>query len=170
MFGQAFIELFKDYPDVERFAICDLRKDRVEYWAKKYGICETYSSLDDICRSDIESLAIITQPWLHAQQAIKAMKAGKHVYCAVPAAQSIKECNDLVKTVKETGMIYMNGETSYFRPEAVFCRRKAGERIGGRDKTGGNTDALPNTFNLLSSLGDEGAYDKGFRTGICISQ
>ena len=75
MFGQAFIELFKNYPDVERFAICDLRKDRVEYWAKKYGICETYSSLDDICRSDIESLAIITQPWLHDQQAIKAMKA-----------------------------------------------------------------------------------------------
>ncbi len=131
MFGQAFIKLFKDHPDVERFAICDLRKDRLEYWAKKYDICETYSSLDDICKSDIESIAIITQPWLHARQAIKAMKAGKHVYCAVPAAQSIKECDDLVKTVKETGMIYMNGETSYFRPEAVFCRRKAEEGAFG---------------------------------------
>jgi len=131
MFGQAFIKLFKDHPDVERFAICDLRKDRLEYWAEKYDISETYSSLDEICRSDIESIAIITQPWLHAQQAIKTMKAGKHVYCAVPAAQSIKECDMLVKTVKETGMIYMNGETSYFRPEAVFCRKKAEEGAFG---------------------------------------
>ena len=131
MFGRHFIRLFKEHPDVERFALCDLRRDRLEYYAKKYEVSETYPSLDDICRSDIEALAIITQPWLHARQAVKALEAGKHVYSAVPAAQSIEECNALVKTVERTGMIYMMGETSYFRPEAVFCRRKAEEGAFG---------------------------------------
>ncbi len=132
MFGSHFIELFMNHPDVEQFALCDLRKDRLEHYAKKHEIAETYPNLDDICRSDIEALAIITQHWLHAPQAIQALKASKHVYSAVPAARSLEECDALVKTVKRTGMIYMMGETSYFRPETAFCRKKAEEGAFGK--------------------------------------
>lgn len=125
MLGSQFIPFFIGHPDVKRFTLCDVRKDRLEYNARKYEISETYPSLDDICQSDIEALAIVTQPWLHARQAIQAMQAGKHVYLAVPAAQSLEECNALVETVKRTGMIYMMGETSYFRSEPAFCRKRA---------------------------------------------
>ena len=59
------------------------------------------------------------------------MRAGKHVYTAVPAARSLDECHNLVETVKQTGLIYMNGETSFFRPDAVFCRKKAEEDAFG---------------------------------------
>jgi len=131
MFGSYFVEPFMKHPDVERFALCDLRKDRLKYHAEKYEVAETYSSLDEICRSNIEALAIITQHWLHAPQAIQALKAGKHVYSAVPPAYSIEECDALVRAVKETGLIYMLGETSYFYPEAFFCRRKADEGAFG---------------------------------------
>jgi len=131
MFGRAFIKLFKDHPDVHRLALCDLKADRLAEQATKFGITETYSSLDEICKTDIDALAIITQPWLHARQAVQAMEAGKHVYSAVPAAQSLDECDQLVETVKKTGMIYMNGETSYFRPVTAFCRKKAEEGAFG---------------------------------------
>ena len=125
MFGPSFIQSYKAHPDVHRLALCDLRADRLSKWAKQFEISETYSSLDEICKSDLDALVIITQHWMHAPQAIQAMEAGKHVYTAVPAAVSLEECEQLVKTVERTGMIYMNGETSYFRPEAVFCRQKA---------------------------------------------
>lgn len=131
MFGRSFIQLFKDHPDVHRLALCDLNSDRLAEQAKKFGITETYPSLDEIIKSDIDALAIITQPWLHAKQAVQAMESGKHVYTAVPAARSLDECDELVKTVEKTGMIYMNGETSYFRPQAVFCRKKAKEGAFG---------------------------------------
>ena len=36
MFGRHFIELFLKHPDVERFALCDLRKDRLD----TTGYCE----------------------------------------------------------------------------------------------------------------------------------
>ncbi|MBS7624117.1 Gfo/Idh/MocA family oxidoreductase [Candidatus Bathyarchaeota archaeon] len=125
MFGSMFIELFMKHPDVERLAICDVRKDRLEHYAKKYDIAETYSSLDEICQSDIEALAIFTQHWLHGPHVLKALKEGKHVLSAVPMAYSIDECISIVNMVKETGLIYMMGETSYFRPESIFCRKKA---------------------------------------------
>jgi predicted dehydrogenase len=87
--------------------------------------------VDEICKTDIDALVIITQPWLHARQAIQAMESEKHVYTAVPAARSLEECDQLVEAVKRTGMIYMNGETSYFRPETAFCRKKAAEGAFG---------------------------------------
>ena len=131
MFGPSFIQSYKAHPDVHRLALCDLREDRLSKWAKQFEISETYSSLDEICKSDLDALVIITQHWIHAPQAIQAMEAGKHVYTAVPAAASLDECEQLVRTVERTGMIYMNGETSYFRPETAFCRQKAAEGAFG---------------------------------------
>ena len=131
MFGPAFIKSFEDHPDVHGLALCDLHADRLAKWAAQFEIRETYPSLDEICKSDIDALAIITQPWLHTRQAVQAMTAGKHVYTAVPAAYSLDECDDLVETVSRTGMIYMNGETSFFRPETAFCRQKAAQGAFG---------------------------------------
>ena len=59
------------------------------------------------------------------------MEAGKHVYSAVPAAYSLYDCDARVRADEHTGMIYMNGETSYFRPEAAYCRRQAAEGAFG---------------------------------------
>jgi predicted dehydrogenase len=130
-FGPAFISSLKDHPDVDRFALCDKDGDKLSKWAKQHEVAETYRTLDDICKSDIDALYIVTQPWLHASQAIQAMEAGKHVYTAVPAAYSLDDCDALVKAAERTGMLYMNGETSYFRPDAAFCRKKAEEGAFG---------------------------------------
>ena len=112
MFGTAFIEPFKGHPDAHRLALCDLDPDLLSAQSERFGVEETYASLDDACRSDLDALVIITQHWLHASQAIQAMEAGKHVYSAVPAAYKLDDCEALVRAVERTGMIYMNGETS----------------------------------------------------------
>jgi predicted dehydrogenase len=136
-FGRHFIRLFRDHPDVHRIALCDLNAERLAQAAREFGITETYSSLDEICRSNLDALAIITQHWLHAEQAIQAMESGKHVYSAVPPAyarepeQTLELCDRLVETVRRTGQIYMLGETTFFRPETIFCRQKAREGAFG---------------------------------------
>ena len=70
------------------------------------------------------STPIFTQRWMHAPQAIAALRAGKHVYSAVPAAISISELDDLVATVEATGLTYMMGETSHYYPAAIYCRER----------------------------------------------
>ncbi len=131
-FGPAFVNLFKMHPQVSRVALCDLDAGKLAARSKQFEIAELYHSLDDILKSDIDALVIITQHWLHAPQAIKAMKAGKHVYTAVPAAYTLDECDELVRTVEQTGQIYINGETSFFYPEVAFCRKKAAEGAFGK--------------------------------------
>jgi predicted dehydrogenase len=59
------------------------------------------------------------------------MESGKHVYSAVPILcvpdgdEILDSCDQLVRTVQRTGMHYMLGETTYFHPAAMYCRRRA---------------------------------------------
>jgi predicted dehydrogenase len=128
-FGRAFIHLFQKHPNVSEVYLADLNADILAERAREFGIKTTFPSLEEMCDSDCDCIAIYTQRWLHAPQAVRALKSGKHVYCAVPAAVSLEELDELVATVKSTGQIYMMGETSYYRPQSCFCRQKfqAGE-------------------------------------------
>ena len=136
-FGGAFASLFKSHPLVSRIALCDREPERIKQFADdpffkdKFNPRDVFDSLDAICRSDLDALAIITQPWLHAPQCVQALESGKHVYSAVPIisipddAETLEWCDKLVQAVKRTGKHYMLGETTYYRPQAMFCRRKA---------------------------------------------
>lgn len=136
-FGSTFADLFMSHPLVDRIALCDREPERMlaftrkPSWRPKLAEADLYASLDDICRSDLDALVIITQPWLHAPQAIQALESGKHVYSAVPvisvpdADEILDWCDRLVRAVERTGLHYMLGETTYYRPQTMYCRRRA---------------------------------------------
>jgi len=142
-FGSAFAELFKKHPLVDRIGLCDRMPERMEQFAKreswrdKFNPKDTYASLDDICKSDLDALVIITQHWLHTPQAVQAMESGKHVYAAVPLItipdgdEILDWCDRLVNTVVKTGRHYMYGETTYYHPETQYCRHRAAEGAFG---------------------------------------
>ena len=53
-----------------------------------------------------------------------ALKAGKHVYSAVPMAVSEEEIREIVDLVSSTGLVYMMGETSYYNPATIYARQR----------------------------------------------
>jgi predicted dehydrogenase len=130
-FGREFVSLYRRHPAVSRLALCDIDSERLAAVARAHGISECFSSLDEICRTDLDALVIITQPWLHCQQAIQALELGKHVYSAVPAVhgadgtQMLEQCDRLVETVRRTGQAYMMGETTIYRRETMYCAERA---------------------------------------------
>ena len=142
-FGSTFAELFKAHPLVDRIALCDREPERVARFANKpsfqdkFSADDAYTSLDEICRSHVDALAIITQPWLHAEQAVQAMQAGKHVYSAVPVVslpdgdEILDWCDKLVETCGRSGLQYMLGETTCYRPQTMYCRRQAAANAFG---------------------------------------
>ena len=142
-FGKGFAELFQSHPGVDRVALCDREPEKIQAtaarlgWDMKLHPRDTYTSLDDLFRTDLDAVAIITQPWLHAPQCIQVMEAGKHVYSAVPVImvpdgdEILDWCGRITETSRRTGQLYMLGETTYYRPEAMFCRRKAAQNAFG---------------------------------------
>lgn len=142
-FGSGFVRMFKNHPAVDRIAICDQVPERLERFAEmdslqdKLARSDVYDSLDDLLATDVDAVAIFTQHWLHTPQAVAAMRAGKHVYAGVPLLtvpdgdEILAWCDTLVRTVEHTGLHYMYGETTYYRPETMYCRRKAAEGAFG---------------------------------------
>ncbi len=121
-FANNFIPLFKAHPEVASVTLCDLDAAKLKAKAEQFGISRTCPSLDELCQSDVDAIAVITQNWMHGPQAAQALRAGKHVYSAVPSAITMEEIAALVRAVEETGKVYMIGETSYYYPCALYCR------------------------------------------------
>ncbi len=123
-FGARFIPLFRAHPSVSRVVIADMLPERIQYARDLYGALPALSTLDQVLASDVDAVCLFTQRWMHAPQAIQALRAGKHVYSAVPAAISLVEIEQLIETVKQTGLVYMVGETSYYYPSTIYCRER----------------------------------------------
>jgi len=123
-FAQNFIPLFKLHPMVDEVVLCDLNQKKLGDNLEKHRIKKGIGSLDELIETDVDAVAIFTQNWMHGPQAEKALLAGKHVYSAVPAAITFDEVERLVKAVIKSGMTYMIGETSYYYPEVIYCRKQ----------------------------------------------
>lgn len=123
-FARAFLPLFKAHPLVDDVYLAESMPDRLSSVASEFGIGRTFTNMDDLLASDADAIAIFSQRWMHAPQAVAALRAGKHVYSCVPAGVSIAELQELVDTVKQTGLTYMMGETSYYLPATVYCRQR----------------------------------------------
>ena len=134
-FGTAFAPLFASHPLVDSVILCDAEADRIRKNAENRAVAAKLAgqtqSLDDICRSDCDAVAVITQPQLHAPQCLKILESGKYVYSAVPVIslpdddEILDWCGKIIEAVQRTGMEYMLGETTIFRPQTMFCRRMA---------------------------------------------
>src|SRR6266487_6894692 len=61
-------------------SVVSRRLEQAEEVAQKYGAVHASVDLDDVlARNDVDAVILCTPTPLHAQQAIAAMRAGKHV-------------------------------------------------------------------------------------------
>jgi predicted dehydrogenase len=131
-FARSFVPLFKAHPAVDQVYLAEAMPERRAEQAARFGIERTFTGLDELCESDCDAIAIFTQRWLHGRQALQALRAGKHVYSAVPAGVTLEEIAALVRAVEETGLTYMLGETSYYYPCTLYCRDQFRKGAFGR--------------------------------------
>jgi predicted dehydrogenase len=145
-FASGFSRLFARHPQVDRLVLCDLEADRVRrrfadlkrLAPGRVREADCHTDYQEVLRGDADAVVVITQQWLHAEQALQALEHGKSVWSAVPLTmipdtQRILDLADrLVRTVQRTGRHYMLAETTYFRPEIMFCRRQAAAGAFGR--------------------------------------
>ena len=141
------------HPNARVTAVCDLRPDVLDKMAATYRCNTTFKNFREMLKHpELDAVGVFTPAPLHVWMATEAMKAGKHVISAVPAGMSQEELEQLIDTVKKTGMKYMMAETSYYRPEIITCREWAPE---GRFGTIFYSEAEYHHEGLLPLMYDE---------------
>ena len=120
-----FRQTLRPHPGISDIYFTDLITERAEEQSSILGATGTFDSFEAMLESDVDAVAIFTQRWLHGEMAIQALEAGKHVYSTVPMAIEADQIARIIELVKETGLTYMMGETSFYYPSSVYCRREA---------------------------------------------
>lgn len=113
-------------PQCEVGAVCDLNAERLQRLSEVYRCPNTFKDFRQMLKHPgLNAVGVFTPAPLHAWMVITAMRAGKHVISAVPAAMTEEELGEILETVRATGMKYMMAETSYYRQEVITCREWA---------------------------------------------
>ena len=139
--GTGLTNTLLQLPDVEVRAVCDVAPERaanaqaiVEKKTGKRPEAYTKDETDFtnlVARDDLDAVVIAT-PWQwHARMAVAAMRAGKYAGVEVPAAITVDECWELVKTSEETGVPCMMLENVCYFQNALAILRMVREGVFG---------------------------------------
>ncbi|MDA3892134.1 MAG: Gfo/Idh/MocA family oxidoreductase [Salinivirgaceae bacterium] len=77
-----------------------MRRDagKAKDYAKRHKVLKWYSNADDLINdSEVNAIYVATPPNVHAEMAIKAIKARKPVYVEKPMALNYKECQEMIQ-------------------------------------------------------------------------
>lgn len=82
-------------------------------------------------RNDIDLVDIVTPNDMHAEIAIAAAEAGKHIICEKPLATTLEQSRKMLEAVKKAGVIHMVSHNYRFAPAVQYAKKLIEEgRIG----------------------------------------
>lgn len=123
--GTSMINYCLTAKNAEVVAICDKWKEGLERQKeslKDFNIA-FYDNFEDFIKHDMDAVVLANYANQHAPFAIKAMKAGKHVFSEVLPCQNMKEAVELIETVEQTGKVYAYGENYCYMPAPYEMRK-----------------------------------------------
>lgn len=88
-------------------AVYSRRSQTGHAFADKYGIGAVFTDIDSFLAAPFDAVYIASPNALHKPQAIRSLRAGKHVLLEKPAAPSLREWEEIKKTATLAGKTVM---------------------------------------------------------------
>ena len=98
----------RDAESAELWSVLSRDKSRAEAVAREFAAGASNPGHDDLntllADPDLDAVIIATPDKLHAEQAIAAAKAGKHVLCEKPMTTSNEDAESIIQACKDAGV------------------------------------------------------------------
>ena len=103
---------------------CGRDEKDLRAFADRWGWAEIETDWRKVLeRDDIDAIDIATPTFLHAEMAIAAAEAGKHIFCEKPFCNSLTEAEAMLAAAEKAGVVhYLNH--NYRRCPAVLLAKK----------------------------------------------
>jgi predicted dehydrogenase len=120
----------------------------------------TYGAFD-ACLSDpeIEAVYIATPNSSHAEFAVRAAEAGKHVLCEKPLSVTVGECQQIIDACRKNRVKLMTAYRKYFEPSALALKKLVDSGRLGRLRM------IHSAFTVMLPLGDSWHLKKSLAGG-----
>ncbi|MBI3207634.1 MAG: Gfo/Idh/MocA family oxidoreductase [Candidatus Solibacter usitatus] len=132
--GSHLLQGVMQQPDAKVAMICDIKPDRLDK-AATAAAKDNPSTTPDwrkiIDRKDITAVFIATPPHLHAEMAMAAIKAGKHVYCEKPIGVTAAQVRELLAVARASKTVFVAGQQLRSQKQLGEAVRKIREGVIG---------------------------------------
>lgn len=134
--------------------------------AKQYDLSEkniySYASFDDIkANPDIEAIYIVLPNSMHREYTVRAAKAGKHVLCEKPMANTVAEAEEMVAACKAAGRKLMIAYRIQYEPRhrmvQSWLRGEQWGKVKLLDMMNAQNIGYPQQWRLKKALAGGGA-------------
>ena len=97
------------------------RPEKAKHLAQVYGVdpknIYTYDNYDTLANNpDIDVIYVVLPNSMHPEYTIRALKAGKHVLCEKPMANTPQECEQMIAAARAAGRKLMIGYRVRYEP------------------------------------------------------
>ena len=155
---------------------CELRgvvtgsPSKIPVWQRKYGIKDqnvyNYDNMDQIANNDaIDVIYIVLPNSMHAEYAIKAANAGKHVWCEKPMARTVAECQSIIDACNQNKRYLSIGYRMQHEPNTQkliqWSKTKPYGEIKDLTAEAGFYNGSTNHWKLQKAMGGGAMYDMG---------
>jgi predicted dehydrogenase len=113
----AHLESVQKGRNVTLKAVCDADRDLADRFGRFYDAEKIYYDYDQMLADPaVEAVVIAVSDAFHVPCALKALAAGKHVFCEKPIATSVEEVEALQRAVEKSGLVLRIGHMLRFDP------------------------------------------------------
>ncbi|MCJ7424156.1 Gfo/Idh/MocA family oxidoreductase [Candidatus Bathyarchaeota archaeon] len=120
--GKNHARIFRELPETELLAICDINAERAKAAAHQFGVKPFKDAGRMLKDESIEAVSVCTWSTSLAKEALKALRAGKHVLVEKPMATNTTQAKKLLETADKEGLHLTVGLLMRFIPGVQYIR------------------------------------------------
>ena len=113
---------------VEIVGLVNHNVDKAKAMGEKFGIENCFSTIEEANEKiEFDAVDICLPNFLHEEETIKCANLKKHVLLEKPMANTIEECERILKAAKDNGIKLMIGQSRRYFPAVLKSKDEAGE-------------------------------------------
>jgi len=137
MMGTTHFRGYQEIPEAEVVAVCDVSGKKLSGdWSEAAGNIDTgaaarqdlsalrtYDRLAELLADgDVDLVDLCVPTFQHADFTIRALEAGKHVFCEKPMARTSEDCRRMIEAAEAADRVLAVGHVLRFWPEYVLIK------------------------------------------------
>ncbi|MBT3377023.1 MAG: Gfo/Idh/MocA family oxidoreductase [Lentisphaerae bacterium] len=123
--GSLLARAFHHHPRAAVTRICSGSDASARVLAGELGVHDFGSMYSDVAADPAVDAVVVASPnAFHCEQTVSALRAGKHVYCEKPMANSVAEAETMLAAASESGRTLMLGFTERFNQPVLEAKSR----------------------------------------------